>query len=229
MIPQPTHMAGPSLSKIIDFVKKHPYGTAAGVFGVGVLFLLLRGGNSSSGNSSSGSAVATTDPNYATDVAAATQLQLAQQQSATQQNATNAAASVANGQTAASVSIAQIQGQVSTTNTSVVADQNVSIATLQSQSQNLASTLTAQTQNNEIAALQNIALAPYEVQLAQINSTTPAAIANLQQQIAYVATNAANGINAANANAQPASSIYDPTTDASVHNLNNFASSLSHG
>jgi len=87
------------MSKIIDFVKAHPYGVAIGVAGVGISYIYLK----NSGASSASTTVdGSTDPNYATDVAAATALQQ-------QQVAANVASLQSNNQAQTQITVAGYQ------------------------------------------------------------------------------------------------------------------------
>jgi hypothetical protein len=164
--------------KFFAFIKEHPYGTAGAVFGVGVLYLLLRGGSSSSASSDAADVQAQASLEAAS-MQQSTQLQLAQLSATSQNNQIQAQSAVAQGQTNAQVSIAQIQGNTSVSNTNTVAGQNVDIAALNAQTQQLASTLSAQVSDTQTQALEQIALAPYQIQLAQINANAGASAATL--------------------------------------------------
>ncbi len=205
-------------NKVIEFVKAHPYGVAAGVFGVGIVYLVLR---NNSASSNSGTVINGTS---ASDVQAATQLQLDLAQLQQQDNQVQAAANVQSQQTAAQVTVAGLQAQTQQNADTVAANSADTIAQLQAQTQQVIGTLQAQvadTSTNanlqsslaQTQALQNIALAPYEVQLAALNNNSSIAVQDyntLQDSV-----NAALWtVSQANSNGQ-----FDPTSTAAQQQL----------
>jgi len=162
------------MSKIIDFVKAHPYGVAIGVAGVGISYIYLK----NSGASSASTTVdGSTDPNYATDVAAATALQQ-------QQVAANVASLQSNNQAQTQITVAGYQS--ADTLAGIQAQQAVQMNadTLSAQTTQAVSTLQAQVAENQTAAAvqeSQIQAAAYtQIALAPYNSQDY--IANLQFQ-----------------------------------------------
>lgn len=174
------------MSKIVEFLKAHPWEIAGGIFAVGAGFIFLTSG-------SSGTAASSLDPNAA-DIASATQLQglsIQAQQAATQ---TAAAAGVANNQTAAGLQAVQIQAQTQQNADTLSASTTQAIAALEAQTQQLVSTLSASVANNQTSAdvsinannnatQYGIAALPYQLAEAQLGNNNPAEVSNLQNQI----------------------------------------------
>lgn len=173
-------------NRVIEFVKQHPYGVAAGVIGVYLAFRLLSGG---------GTAQTVTDTTTASEIAAGNQLNLAQLQAQQMTQQVNAAASVANNQTSAQLSAVQISAQSSDNQNSNNNNTAQIIAQLEAQTQATVSTLSAtvaQAQlttqeginaNNNATQL-SIASLPYELAAAQLASQPNV---QLQQQVSQVA------------------------------------------
>lgn len=179
-------------NKIIGFIKEHPYGVAAGVFGVGILWLLLRGGSSSA--SSGDSSAATIDSADAQATQAAEALQAQQLQANTQIASIQGQSADTATNDNASQNIAQIQANttVSTTTLNDEVSQAIAALTAGVQTQNIAANEAVA--NNQTAAavqttqlndqtLEDVALAPYEVELAQLadhpNASVTASIAQI--------------------------------------------------
>lgn len=181
-------------NRVIEFVKQHPYGIAAGVIGVYLAFRLLSGG---------GTAQTVTDTTTASEIAAGNQLNLAQLQAQQMTQQVNAAASVANNQTSAQLSAVQISAQSSDNQNSSNNNTAQIIAQLQAQTQATVSTLSATVAQAQLTTQQginannnatqlSIASLPYELAALQMNNVTPGQLHDLSQAINETATIAAN-------------------------------------
>jgi len=205
------------MNRVIEFVKKHPYGVAGAILGLGVLWLLLR--------NSGGGASASTDTSaaynaQASEAQTAAQLQAAQLQAQQQTTQIQAQAQVASEQVAGQVQVATLQAQ-----------QNVDIASLTAQTSQLAAALSAQTTqavsslqatvaNNQTnaqvqmnaannAALVTVAIAPYTaaVQETQLNDQTAIALAAMPTNAEIAAINSQLGILTGSVNSLSASEV----------------------
>lgn len=203
--------------KIIEFVKAHPYGIAAGVFGVGILYLIL---HRSSGGSTDSTAADLSAEAQLQQAGAEYQAQMGAQQ--TQQQQISAAQDVANEQTAASVQnstinanqnvdIAQLTAQTSQLTAALSAQTTTAVSTLQAQVADAQTAASVSINQNNNQALVAVATAPYTaavtetglndataVQLAQINSQNVSAteLTGLEEQIQGLGSQISN-INAA--------------------------------
>lgn len=147
------------MHKIIEWVKKHPWETGLIVFGIGLIFILLRSGSSSSATST-GTSV---DPNA--DALAAASLQ-----SQTQIATANIGAGVAQTQIAAGVTNTTTAGNVQENADSLSAQTSQVIAGLEAGVENNATSAGLQESLAQTSALQNIALAPYQLEEDELNS-----------------------------------------------------------
>lgn len=130
-----------------EFVKKHPFMVGGGVIVLLLLFMMMRGGG---GGGQQQAAVAPgADPNV---VAAGAQLQMAQMQSAGHAADVQAAAMAQHEQTAASLTIAQLQAALQGHAIDVGAQTAALQATLATQQAEQANTLSAQIQQAGINA-----------------------------------------------------------------------------
>jgi len=145
------------MSGMWENIKAHPWITGLIVLSVFILVYILVGGSSAPAQSSG-------DNSYASEVAAATQLQEAQLAAQSQGNQINASLQAQQGQVQAAVTIAQLQAQADQNNTNQAAA--VQLAAIQAQTtlgqaqidaQNLQTTTNGQIAANYLTAQQNVA------------------------------------------------------------------------
>jgi len=181
-------MAENSGNKVFDWIKDHPWQTGVVIFVIGVAIVYMSSTNApASANVSAGT---TGSALNAAEIQAAMQQQISTQQANVQNNAIQASAGVQNNQTAASVSIATLQSQTQQNNNSLSAQTAQIIAGLQASVANTSTAAQVAINQNNDAALTAVALAPYQVEMAQINAQaagTPAQIKALSDQVAQLA------------------------------------------
>lgn len=154
-------MANP-FTKIKEFVKAHPYGTAAAVFVVGILWILLRRKSPQQGQSTMGYDYAAVLNANAASVQAGNELQAITLQSNAKIREIQAQQDIATQQIAGEVEVAKLQSQVALNNNTLQADVAKQLALLQSQTTLGVSTLQAQVAQAQTQA---------EVTKAQIAAT----------------------------------------------------------
>lgn len=177
--------------EITTYIKEHPWTIAAVLGGGFVLYLLLSSGSTGT----TGTAVATVDPNQ---LAADTQLQLAQYQLAGQSQQLQYQLAAQENKSSADVAIATLQAQTAQYSTGlgaqvslagIQAQQNVQLAGISSQTQ--IAQAAQQTEQAQIAATQNIALATAATyaHIADVQSATTIASYQAQTSQAQIAAN----------------------------------------
>lgn len=180
--------------EIKKIVTDHPYLSALGVFVLGIVLVVIFMSDDEA--PSEGGVVATmADPNQ---VAANTQLAMAQLESQAQINAINAQAGVSNQQTAAGIQIAQIQAQSQYNANTLAADVAKSQIAAQADTQKLVSTLSAQVaQGQTQAALMATSInADVQKAIAQMTADTQTKLASTitNQNIELAKVNSATQI-----------------------------------
>lgn len=211
-------------NRFVEWIKHHPLESGGIVFAAGILYLILHRTSSAgtTGTSTSASDVATIQADAA--------VQAAQIQAQSQANQFNAAAGVQNNQTAAQVSIATIAGQVQTNNDTLAAQTSQVIAGLQAQVANYSTAASVQINGQNDSTLEAVALAPYQLQEAEIaaqaGSLSAQQLATINGEIANVA-NLAGGA-AANVAAYAQTGVPDAGVYAAndISQLNNIANTL---
>lgn len=189
-------------NRILEFIKEHPYGVAAGVVGTYVIYSFLSAGAS---GTSATTANASDSALTADEINAGNQLQVAQLSAQQQTNQVNASAQVANNQTAAQLSAVQIAANSSDNQASISAQTAQITAQLEAQTQATVSTLSAQVANTTTAAQVavdannnqtefNIAALPYDLAAMEFqpNATTNAQISAINTNLAAVINNVDN-------------------------------------
>lgn len=167
------------MNKIWHWVQQHPWLSGLFVFGVGILLILMRRGGSSQAVAASGETPA--------QLAANTQLAAAQIQGTTALGLANINAGVQSQAISAGQNVAQGQTAASVTNTSTAGNVQLGIGADQVSVENTKTNAQLQASLAQTAALEAIALAPYQVELAQLNSTAPHELTDLEHQVANLA------------------------------------------
>ena len=160
------------MHKLFEWIKKHPWETGLIIFGIGALYVLYaHSGASSSSTSSTGM----TAQDY--------QLAAATLQAQTQLAGANISAGVQENATAAGVTVAGLQATTQQNADTLSAQTAQDIAQLQAGVANNSTNANLQASLAQTSALEAIALAPYQVEEDQLNSTTNAAITQLETQL----------------------------------------------
>ena len=162
------------MNKVLTWFKEHPLEGAALVVGVIVLFFLLR--------SSSSSTAAATNSNGLTGAQQA-QLDAASLQASTQLQEVQTQAGAAATNTAAQVTVAGLEASTQQNADTLSAQTSQQIATLEAQVQDNQTSAAVQENQAQTAALEAIALAPYQVEEDEINSTSNGQITALESQL----------------------------------------------
>lgn len=136
------------MSRIVAWVKEHPYEALGSIVAVLTLWLLLRGARGSSGNSDAAAYYSA----QASEVAANNQYQMAALAANQQSQQVQAQAAVANNQIGAQLAAVQIQANSSENIAGITAAQNEILAQLAAQTTQVVSTLQANVANNQTAA-----------------------------------------------------------------------------
>lgn len=164
------------MSKILDFVKKHPVGVAVGAAGLVGSYILLSGGSGTATTTDDTASIANAE---AAEVQAGQQYQVAQLQANQAALVSNNQAAVANNQITGDEVIAQLQSQDTLAQTAATATTQQNADTLSAQTTQAVSLLQAQVAENQTAA---------QVQTATINANAYVSIANAPYQSAdYIA------------------------------------------
>ena len=161
-----------------ETVKKHPYLTAVGVFVVGVILVVIL----FSGDSDGAQAPTYVGTNNDSQVAANTQLSMAQLASQAQMTGMQIEAGVRNNETAAALELGKLQAQLGYNSNQLSADVAKSQIAAQADTQKLVSTLSAQVAQSQInASLQSTQIyGDLQESLAQINSANQQEMAKIQ-------------------------------------------------
>lgn len=163
----------------IHWIKEHKLLAFISLAGIFILYRIF---------SSSGSSTAASTQPTSAQVQADAALGIAQLQSNTQLGLAGIGAGVAGQQISAGQNIGLAQTAASVTNTTTAGNVQLGVAGDQTSVANNSTNATLQASLAQTAALEAIALAPYQVELAQLNSQSGAGLADLQHQIANIAS-----------------------------------------
>lgn len=170
----------------IEWAKQHKLLAGISLVGIYVVYRIFAG----SGSSTTG----TTTQESSAQINADASLQAAQLQANTQVALGNISAGVAGQNITASQNVANNQISAGVTNTTTAGNVQLGVANIQGSVANNSTNATLQESLAQTSALEAIAIAPYQVELAQLNSQPSGEITDLEHQIANVAALSSSAI-----------------------------------